>query len=119
MEEVPVATALARPVVEMVATEGVADAQVTWLVRFSVELSEKLPVAMNCCGGPDGDARAGRGHGDRLEDRRGGHREHRRAGDAAEAGGDGGSARSPGRWPGPLWRWWPPRGSPTPRSPGW
>ena len=48
MEEEPVATALARPVVEMVATEGVADAQVTWLVRFSVELSEKWPVAVNC-----------------------------------------------------------------------
>ena len=52
MEEVPVARALARPVVEMVATEGVADAQVTWLVRFSVELSEKVPVAVNCSAAP-------------------------------------------------------------------
>ena len=48
MGESPVARALARPVVEMVATEGVADAQVTWLVRISVELSEKVPVAVNC-----------------------------------------------------------------------
>ena len=32
----------------MVATEGGTDAQVTWLVMFSVELSENLPVAVNC-----------------------------------------------------------------------
>ena len=32
----------------MVATEVVAEAQVTWLVRFWVELSEKVPVAVNC-----------------------------------------------------------------------
>ena len=32
----------------MVATEVVAEAQVTWLVRFCVELSEKVPVAVNC-----------------------------------------------------------------------
>ena len=54
MEEEPLATALARPVGEMVATEGVADAQVTWLVRFSVELSEKVPVAVNCWAAPMG-----------------------------------------------------------------
>ncbi len=54
MEEVPVARALARPVAEMVATEGVADAQVTWLVRFSVESSEKRPVAVNCWAPPMG-----------------------------------------------------------------
>ena len=36
-----------RPAV-IVATVGVADAQVTWLVRFCVELSEKVPVAVNC-----------------------------------------------------------------------
>ena len=52
----------------MVATEVVADAQVTWLVRFSVELSEYVPVAVNCSAAP-GDARAGRRHGDRLERR--------------------------------------------------
>ena len=34
---------------EIVATEVVADAQVTWLVRFGVEPSEKVPVAVNCC----------------------------------------------------------------------
>ena len=38
--EVPVPTAVAKPAVEMVATEVVAEAQVTWLVRFWVELSE-------------------------------------------------------------------------------
>ena len=50
--EVPVATAVARPcepaVLEIVATEVVADAQVTWLVRSCVELSEKVPIASNC-----------------------------------------------------------------------
>ena len=69
MEEVPVATAVASPVAEMVATEGVAEAQVTWLVRFSVELSEKSAGGGELLGGPDGDARAGRRHGDRLEGR--------------------------------------------------
>ena len=33
----------------IVATAGVADAHVTWLVRSCVELSEKVPVAVNCC----------------------------------------------------------------------
>ena len=32
----------------MVATAVVAEAQVTWLVRSCVELSEKVPVAVNC-----------------------------------------------------------------------
>ncbi len=41
IEEVPLAaTAVARPPAVMVATEVVADAQVTVPVRFSVELSE-------------------------------------------------------------------------------
>ena len=42
MVEVPVATAVARPGrrLGIVATEVVAEAQVTWLVRFCVELSE-------------------------------------------------------------------------------
>ena len=40
MVEVPVATAVARPPLVMVATEVVAEAQVTWLVRSCVELSE-------------------------------------------------------------------------------
>ena len=47
MVEVPVATPVANPDEVIVATEGVADAQVTWLVRFCVELSEKMPVAVN------------------------------------------------------------------------
>ena len=37
--DVPAAKALARPAAVMVATEVVAEAQVTWLVRFCVELS--------------------------------------------------------------------------------
>ena len=45
--EVPVPTAVARPAAVIVATEVVADAHVTWLVRFCVELSEKVPVAVN------------------------------------------------------------------------
>ena len=59
-------TPVARPAAVMVATEGVAEAQVTWLVRFCVEPSEKVPVAVNCCGRPLGDARVGRRHRDRL-----------------------------------------------------
>ena len=30
------------------ATEGVAETHVTWLVRVCVELSEYVPVAVNC-----------------------------------------------------------------------
>ena len=33
----------------IVATAGVADAHVTWLVRFCVLLSLYVPVAVNCC----------------------------------------------------------------------
>ncbi len=39
---------MARPALEIVATDVVAEAQVTWLVRFCVELSEYVPVAVNC-----------------------------------------------------------------------
>ena len=46
--EVPAPTAVASPVLEIVATEVVAEAQVTWLVRFCVELSVYVPVAVNC-----------------------------------------------------------------------
>jgi hypothetical protein len=38
--DVPLATAVARPVSLIVATDVVADAQVTWLVRSFVVLSE-------------------------------------------------------------------------------
>ena len=48
MIDVPVARAVARPVEEMVATERSADAQVTWLVKSRVELSENVPVAVKC-----------------------------------------------------------------------
>src|SRR5262245_17629124 len=44
----PPATAVARPVLLIVATAGVADAHVTTLVRFCVELSVNVPVAVNC-----------------------------------------------------------------------
>ena len=33
----------------IVATDGVAEAQVTGLVRFCVVPSENVPVAVNCC----------------------------------------------------------------------
>lgn len=48
MFDVPVATPVASPAALMVATEGVADAQVTWAVTSCVELSENVPVAVNC-----------------------------------------------------------------------
>ena len=48
MLDVPAATPVARPPAVIVATAVVADAHVTWLVRFCVELSEKVPVAVNC-----------------------------------------------------------------------
>ena len=38
--EVPVPAAVASPAAVIVATEVVAEAHVTWLVRFCVELSE-------------------------------------------------------------------------------
>src|SRR5207302_1119614 len=47
--EVPCDRPLAMPPAGvMVATEGVAEAHVTWSVRSSVELLEKVPVALNC-----------------------------------------------------------------------
>ncbi len=46
--EVPTPTPVARPALVIVATDAVAEAHVTWLVRFSVELSEYVPVAVNC-----------------------------------------------------------------------
>src|ERR1700735_2504679 len=49
---VPGATPVAIPPVVMVATPVVAELQVTELVRFCVELSENVPVAVNCCFAP-------------------------------------------------------------------
>ena len=46
---VPVFTPVARPPAEIVATDVVADAHVTEPVRFCVELSLNVPVAVNCC----------------------------------------------------------------------
>ena len=47
----PCPTPVARPcdpeVLEIVATDVAVEAQVTWLVRFSVELSVKVPMAVN------------------------------------------------------------------------
>ena len=45
---VPGATAEAKPVPLIVATVGVADAQVTESVMSSVEPSAKVPMAVNC-----------------------------------------------------------------------
>ena len=45
---VPRARAEATPVPLIVATDGVADAQVTESVMSRVEPSEKVPVAVNC-----------------------------------------------------------------------
>src|SRR5271169_670932 len=50
--ELPTPTPVARPVVVIVATDVVAEAQVTWLVRLAVELSEYVPVAVNCSVSP-------------------------------------------------------------------
>jgi hypothetical protein len=46
--EEPVVRAVASPVAEMVATDGVADDHVTEAVRFCVLPSLKVPVAANC-----------------------------------------------------------------------
>lgn len=47
---VPTPAAAASPPVEViVATEAVPDAQFATDVRINVELSEYVPVAMNCC----------------------------------------------------------------------
>jgi hypothetical protein len=49
IDEVPVATAVAKPVALIVATAVVAEAHVAVLVRFCVLPSLKVPVAVNCC----------------------------------------------------------------------
>src|SRR6516165_8710371 len=46
--ELPVPLAVAKPAAVMVATVVAAEAQVTWVVRTCVELSEYVPVAVNC-----------------------------------------------------------------------
>jgi hypothetical protein len=45
---IPVATAVANPPAAIVATPPVCEVQVTEPVKFCVELSEKVPVAVNC-----------------------------------------------------------------------
>ena len=45
---VPVPAAVTKPPAVIVATEVVCEAHVTELVRFCVELSENVPVAVNC-----------------------------------------------------------------------
>src|SRR5947209_821102 len=52
--DVPVLSAVATPVAEMLATAGVAEAQVTWPVRSCVVLSENVPVAVNAAVSPLG-----------------------------------------------------------------
>jgi hypothetical protein len=49
MVVVPVARVVARPPAAMVAVAVLDDAQVTEAVRFCVELSVYVPVAVNCC----------------------------------------------------------------------
>ena len=44
----PAATPVANPPALIVATPVVCELQVTELVKFCVELSEKVPVAVNC-----------------------------------------------------------------------
>jgi hypothetical protein len=46
---IPVPTAFANPPAAIVATLVVCELHVAVLVRFCVELSEKVPVAVNCC----------------------------------------------------------------------
>ena len=46
--ETPIPAAVAKPLALMVATAVAEDAQLTWLVRFCIELSLKVPVAVNC-----------------------------------------------------------------------
>ena len=75
---------MASPAAVIVATEVVADAQVTWLVRFCVELSEKVPVAVNCWVFPLGTLGLAGVTAIDCEDR-GGDRQHRRAGDRRRA----------------------------------
>jgi hypothetical protein len=48
MVVVPGATAVAMPLLEIVAIEEADELQVTDVVRFLVELSEYVPVAMYC-----------------------------------------------------------------------
>ena len=48
MVEVPIPALVAKPPEVMVALPGVPEAHVTDEVRFSVVLSEKVPVAVNC-----------------------------------------------------------------------
>jgi hypothetical protein len=45
---IPVVTAVANPPAAIVATPPVCEVQVTEPVKFCVELSEKVPVAVNC-----------------------------------------------------------------------
>ena len=90
--DVPVATPVARPAAVIVATEVVAEAQVTWLVRSWVELSENVPVAVNCSVSPL--ATLGLAGVTAIDCRTAAaDRQHRRAGDAVERGGDRGGAR--------------------------
>ena len=83
----PRATPLDSRVFEIVATEALADAQVTWLVKSRIVLSEYMPAAVNCFVTPCRNARVRRTHRDRLQ-----HgwsdQERRGAGDTRERGTD-------------------------------
>ena len=59
MVAAPVATAVARPVEDTDAVDGLEDDHVTVPVRSVVEPSEYTPVASNCCDAPTGTLAAG------------------------------------------------------------
>ena len=50
--EEPCPIPVASPPLLIVATDGVPEDQVAWLVKSCVLLSEKVPVALNCCADP-------------------------------------------------------------------
>src|SRR6185295_11677983 len=52
MVVLPGLTAVARPVLLIVATLVLEDVHATWLVRFCVVPLEYVPVAVNCCVAP-------------------------------------------------------------------
>ena len=48
----PAVSPVASPPLVIVATDGLPEVQLTWLVRSAVLVSEYVPVALNCCVAP-------------------------------------------------------------------
>ena len=114
MLDVPAATPWASPVVApMVATELVAEAQVTEPVMTAVVASEYVPVATNCWFGAGRDRGVGRRDRDALQGRDG-DRQDGRAADEPEGGADA-EVPTATPWPGRSRRSWPSPAWPTPR----